>query len=554
MSAPSQAEDATSAVGERWIAWVGGALVAAPVLLAPYPPMTDFPHHEALVALLRYFGDASLWPPGLYVRNLGQPNQLFHMLAWALSFVVPIVWACKLVVAAALVAIPVSAARLAKHLGATAWTSLALAPIALGWLFYWGFVANLIALAVLFAWLPALDRFADSPTPRRAIVAVLGSVLLYSAHELVMFVYVAAAVIFAAAHPLKPKATAMRLVPAVVALAMALVQIVLQEKLKTATVASIPTVFLPLPRKLIGIPGVLFGGSEMMPRLLMLGTAAAAVAALLVARHGARTASSAAATNDDERDTALARTQAWILARRFWLVALVSLAAFLLLPLAYNGATLVYQRFLAPAFGLAVVCAGVGTLRARLLLPRVLFAMLPLEALLVAWPAFADASHVAEDLESLIIRIPRESAVAGIDLDLDQGGRPFTVASGLSRVLALRGGRVLYSFADSTVSPVMMAPAYQWNEVATRTVRDNYAFRPSHDLTRFRYLIVHSSNEKNLLLAAAALDPDAVPVARAGEWGLFESTLEVVPLTSPDVPLPTPRPDTLRKRMRDLTR
>jgi len=69
--------------------WCSGALLAAPVLALRYPPMGDLPFHESLVALLRHFGDPAWSPPGLYRLNLGQPNQAFHLVAWALSLVAP---------------------------------------------------------------------------------------------------------------------------------------------------------------------------------------------------------------------------------------------------------------------------------------------------------------------------------------------------------------------------------------------------------------------------------------------------------------------------------
>lgn len=168
-------------------------------------------------------------------------------------------------------------------------------------------------------------------------------------------------------------------------------------------------------------------------------------------------------------------------------------------------------------------------------------------------PSLADAAANHRALESLLPNIALRSAVAGIDLDPNQAGRSFAVGSGLSRVLTERGGRVLYSFTESTVAPVRIHPDLQWNEPPGRIVFDNYQLRPSHDMTRFRYLLVHSSGEQTTRIAAAAMAPDALPIASAGEWTLFESTHEVVPMDAPDVALPEPHPATLRKRMRQVT-
>src|SRR5205814_1012589 len=131
--------------------------------------ITDLPYHEAGVAILRHFDDVTKYPPGLYRRNLGEPNQLFHMIAWALSYVISTRWAVKLVVAASVLAIPVAGARLARYVGSSPLSSSLLSPLALGWLFSWGLVANLLGIAVFMLMAPTLDRFAREPTGRGAV-------------------------------------------------------------------------------------------------------------------------------------------------------------------------------------------------------------------------------------------------------------------------------------------------------------------------------------------------------------------------------------------------
>ena len=98
----------------------------------------------------------------------------------------------------------------------------------------------------------------------------------------------------------------------------------------------------------------------------------------------------------------------------------------------------------------------------------------------------------------------------------------------------------------------MTEPAYLWNEEIQRVAMNTWRFRPAHDFTRFRYLIVHTTDPKLALAAELALAPEGRAIGASGEFVLFESTLEVVPILSPDVPLPVPAPPTLRKRVRDL--
>ena len=125
--------------------------------------------HEAVVGLLRHWGDPRYVPANVYELNLGHGNQLFYFLILALAYVLPIGTATKLVVAVTVFCLPVAAGRLADHLGVTRWSAAVVAPIGLGWLFFWGLLGNLIGLAaLLFSCSPRSIASAERPTRRRA--------------------------------------------------------------------------------------------------------------------------------------------------------------------------------------------------------------------------------------------------------------------------------------------------------------------------------------------------------------------------------------------------
>ena len=534
--------------GERWVPWIFGLLAALPVLIAPYPPMTDFPHHESLVGMLRLYKDATRFPPGMYELNLGEPNQLFHLLAWPITYVLPLTLSCRIVTGVSVLAVPVGAARLARHLGASRFLALALVPVALGWLFSWGFINNLLGLGLFLGFLPELDRFAAKPTWKRFAVVAAGTVLLYFAHELLMLLFAATALLFAAVYPLRLRDTIARTTPAVVAGAMAATQIVYQEHLKTATVRAIGNSFAPLGRRLATLPSTLVGFNHPFETWTVFGSCVAVAGVFAVVAHAARRRTSA----PHDGESSVSRIRRVLQEQRFLLLALASAALYLVLPTAFNGASLVSQRFIAPAFAIGALAAASGSAGRASFVPKLLAAALPLEALFLLWPSFVESSRAHEQFLVIANQIPLKSSVAAIDLELDQSGRTFTVASQLSSVLPLRGGRVLYSFTDSTVAPVRVATQYQWGEPAARIMVDPYALRPAYDLTRFEYLIVHSVDPNRLQIAAIAMAPDAKLVDIRGEWALLRSTLDVVPMTAPDAPLPTPRAATLRKRIREV--
>jgi hypothetical protein len=526
--------------------WIAGLLLACPTLVAYYPPMTDLPFHEAAVAILRQRHDTTLFPPGLYELNLGQPNQLFHMLGWALSYAVSSRWAVKLVVAATVVAIPVCAARFARHVGASPLAALVVAPMALGWLYSWGLLANLIGLAALLAVLPVLDRFEDDPTPALGARVLGAIVLLYFAHEAMMFVYAGAALFFAALHPPSWKKTAARLSPFVFAVVVTIAQATYQKQFMSPAATGMPRLWHSVLHKLKRIPYIILPALDDLVQLGMLALCILAIGSFLWLRWRERGPSSepaAGVASRLERVRALGRRYRWEL------LALLCFVGYLAFPLTLNSATLVYQRWFPPAFATFVVVSAPRDLWVRAAkTARIVVFILPLATLLVAWPAFADSGRAYKALEELLPLIAPGSAVAELDLGPGDPSRTFSLGPSGGRILATRGGRLDFAFTDSPISPVIIPKAYRWNESLIRLGFDCWAFRPEHDFKSFRYAIIRTSDPGVAALAQIALAPEAHVVATAGEWVLFESNLPVIPPASAALKLPKPPPEQLRDR------
>ena len=527
--------------------WVAGLLLATPVLVAFYPPMTDLPFHEAGVAMLRRFDDASMFPAGLYARNLGEPNQLFHLAGWGLSLVVSTRWAVKVVVAATVVAIPVCAARFARHVGASPLAALVVAPIALGWLFSWGLVANLIGLAVLLAVLPLLDM-GEHPTARRALAALGAVPILYLAHEAMLFAYAGAALLLAVVYRRSPRATALRLLPFVGCLLATIVEIVAQQGRRTPSVRGIWATWDPLGRRLLHVPALLLPGDGVV-RVSMVLLSFTAIALLLWLRARERRDRAGQATQLARSE----RARRWAVTHRWELFSAAGLGAYLTFPTTLYGATFLHHRWFAPAFAVfAIVACPRDLWAARARVARACVFALAVAPLLVAWPAFADSGREYSALEQLLPLVAPGSAVAEIELGPDDPSRSFKLGTASGRVLAERGGRIVYSFTDSPIFPVVIPPRYQWNEPALRIAFDCWRFQPAHDLRRFHYLLVHAGDPALVWLATFAVQPEAEPIGESGEWVLFESRLPVASVLSPDVPLDDPPAASFRDRMKTV--
>jgi len=293
---------------ENLAPWLAGLLLAIPVLVSYYPPMTDLPFHEASIAILRNLHDTRMFPEGLYVLNLGEPNQLFHMLGWPLACMFGSRWAVKLVVAGAVIAIPVCAGRFARHVGASPLAALVVAPMTLGWLFSWGLIANLLGLAAILAMLPVLDRFEDAPSLRGGAKVLGALVVLYFAHEAMMLVYFGAVLLLAAVHPLSWKKTLWRISPLLAGVAIVEVQFNWQKHLLSPAIKRMPLLWHSVVHKVIRIPYIILPATDGLVELAMVGLCVMAVGSFFWLRareRRRRTATAALEATAEQAPTAI---------------------------------------------------------------------------------------------------------------------------------------------------------------------------------------------------------------------------------------------------------
>ena len=158
-------------------------LGAAPLFTAQFPPMVDLPQHAAQVATLLEIlgGDADL--AQLYRLNWFTPYLLGYLLVAALAPVLGIVLACKVIVAAALAAIPWAVRSMAGPRLDARWLWLLL-PTLYGFAFHWGFLNFLVAVPVGLVVFGAALRHNEQPTLGSAIRLALAMLALFFCHAL----------------------------------------------------------------------------------------------------------------------------------------------------------------------------------------------------------------------------------------------------------------------------------------------------------------------------------------------------------------------------------
>jgi len=526
---------------ERAVPWLAALAVAAPVLLGRYPPMVDLPCHEEIVAAERYFGDASRYPAGLLTWNLGYTNQLFYLLAGGLALLLPVSAACKALVAASVAGVPLAAAHLANYLGKSRWVAVAVAPLGLGFFFYWGLVGNLLSLGLLIASLPLLDRFVRKPSATGVLAATLTLLVLYYAHDSALAIACIAIVVLSLGRPLVPAATAWRVTPLVIGVAVAGVEEVYAMGHMGANLRSLP-LFIDLApwQKMDQVPQALLGyhgATTTRPAFLFVAASMAVLGAGRVVRGRAP----------------VTGIRAWLDAHRFELLGVSLVVAYFEVPFCFSGSMWLHARFLSP--GVAVLLIALAPrLPSRLPMPARAASVLAVAATLALVGRETVATGaIYSDLDPLLARIAPGSAVAPLDM---VGGRPlglvFTVACAAARASTERGGRMAASFTQSTPIPsVIIAPEHRWENSFSRMAGDTLLLEPAFDLRRFQYVLAWAFQDQQDDVMRA-LVPEARLVARSGGWLLFESTLAVESLVSVE---PTPgREESVRERLDALAR
>jgi len=522
----------------RAVALACGLALALPTLLAGYLPMTDLPMHEGVVGVLRHLRDPAYFPTDPYVLNLGHPNQLFYLVAWALSFVTSTAMACKLVVAGSQIGLFVAGDRLARHLGRTSWAAALLTPLALGFTYYFGLVTNLLGLALFFSALPTFDLAARHPSARGALGSSAALLLLFFAHESVFAAGAAVVGILAVLQPLR-RTTVTKLLPAFLATALAVAHQLWSAASHTAWAGeSSATTFLPIRQKVVLLPNVLFGSHDLVAQLALSGVALAALGALAWARRRERIGTGTTTVSDDDDagviDTFAPRRR--LFADRFVVVGVVFLLGYFVLPFTWGGSSMLHERFLGPAWGVLAIALAPRAAPARIL--KLVLAVVPTGALLLAWPQFLDASTTHRQVDELLAQVPTGSSVVSCVVQTPPARtRIFSASLAPSRSLASRGGRAAPSLLISTLSPVQIRPAYRWDETDVRLVYSNgRALQPAADLRRFGYLVVQVHDDDAQRLVVQALAPDAELVDGRREWLLLRSRHRPLPLASPDLP------------------
>ena len=241
-----------------------------------------------------------------------------------------------------------------------------------------------------------------------------------------------------------------------------------------------PFVWYPLAHKILTIPGVLYAGYEWWVRDLIFAVCALPAMMFMLERWRSR---------GTESVPWRARLHEW----RFEILAASLFASYLAAPMNMRSTTLIYHRFLAPAWILAVLTAATRTRSAPpWRLPRLLAAVAPFVPLFTCWPSFVDSDRLYTDLDEATAHMEKRSTYLVLELGPRDNSLLYQPVTAGGHVVALLGGRASFDFTQSPQSPVTQRDNVQWVEIFRRI--DGRPYRVIPERTRPEAVSIHPTS------------------------------------------------------------
>ncbi|WP_437973975.1 hypothetical protein WMF11_36040 [Sorangium sp. So ce295] len=522
-------------------------VIAVPLAVVRYPPMTDLPFHAAETAAFRHYLDPAWhFREQFTLQPLAVPYMSMYALGALLMLVLPPVAAVKVAAAAMLALLPAGLAVLFHGLKRS--PLLGVLGLLLVWcnLTHWGFLNHMGALG-LFAMVVGLTLLLlDRPSRGRQIALALALVALFFTH-IFRFPFALAAVVGTA---IVVFPATRRLRPIALPLAPSLALFAAWLAVRTDTLHAAPIAPALHWERLGEVPSLLFTSFTDPAEAAAAGRAARFVlAALLVCAAGAaarlagaggdaaRSPEGASASADaacspagagaapspavDAPQRSFARLAALVPVA----CAIVFLGLFLSLPLQIGLWWYVYPREIVAALFL-----GLGAFPD---LPRSPWLKVPAVLALSTAAVFLGAvvrdnyrrfDQSTRDFDAIIARIPQAPRL--LYLVFDHGGSTRTTTPFIhlpAWVQATRGGWLSFHFAVWDASPVAYRPREEPGAVVPPPTPLRWEWTPSiFDVRRhgafFDWFLVRRRAGANHLFAK---DPSIVAVDHVGDWWLY---------------------------------
>lgn len=210
---------AEAAASERGISrWFVAAafLCMIPVLLPTYPPMVDLPQHLAAIMVLNevHFGDYEF--AEMFAFNWYRPYWYGYFLIWALSHVVGLIWAAKIVIGLAMTGLVLSLAMLRREIAAPRMIDWLFLAVPFGFAYHWGFLSFIVCAPLGPLFLVYYHRFLQGQVSGWIIAGWM--LVLFFGHLLMLAFFCLTASVMALRAPLNLRALVYRIGPMLIAI------------------------------------------------------------------------------------------------------------------------------------------------------------------------------------------------------------------------------------------------------------------------------------------------------------------------------------------------
>lgn len=501
-------------------------VIAVPLAVVRYPPMTDLPFHAAQSATFGHYSDPSYHLREQFeLRPFAVPYASMYVLAAALMAVMPAVAAVKIAAAAMLAALPAGLWLLLQGMKKSP------LPAAFGLLAVWGPLTqlgflNFVGAVGLFAAAVglALDVASRSTFLRKVSLSVVLALVFFT--HVFRFPFAVAGVVgaglFVGIATRRLKACALALAPTlVVPVALFAAWVVVRPRTIQASLGPL-SLHLERFRELGCLTGSFRDPAE-RTALWLAGLALGLYAFVtLAARRFEHEASASSRGSGAVRFRRAAALVALC-------CALASLLLYLVLPLNIGGWYYVYPR---EATVFAFLAFALLPDLPRAFAPRVLAVSLaiaaPLPGALVVGRNYAGFDEQTRDFDAMVALLPQAPRLAYLIFDHTGATRtvsPFTHLP--AWVQAEKGGWLSFHFEHFGNAPVYYRPRVPGDRDVPPPTPDAWEWRPdAFDIEDergrfFDWFLVRAKDSPERVFAP---DPIVVQVSHAGRWWLYRRT------------------------------
>ena len=181
---------------EKYLFVLACFLGLLPVWLPRFPPMVDLPQHAAQISLFLNLQDPKFHFAYLFDTHLFTPYLFGYALIAAVTPLMGIVTASKLVISIALAGFPVANRHFLRAAGADPYWAWLAFPVLYGFSYQWGFINFIVAAPIGLLFLSVVWRQQRRTNVQSALLMIIMLYLLFFSHVLILALFGGIAAIY----------------------------------------------------------------------------------------------------------------------------------------------------------------------------------------------------------------------------------------------------------------------------------------------------------------------------------------------------------------------